>query len=68
MSESDIKVYRVALKGGQWSYFPNDGKLENYPNILQSGVYQILWHDGNYYPINPQTLSSIKEIEPKEEP
>lgn len=67
MSKSDVKVYRVILKGGQWSDFPNDGKLEDYPNRLQSGAYQIFWHDGKYYPINPQTVSRIEELEPNKE-
>ena len=62
MNKPPPKLYRVVLKGGQWSDFPNNDKIEDYPACLQSGVYKILWHDGRYYPITPETIDRIEQI------
>lgn len=58
-----VKTYRVTLRGGQWSDFPNTNYFDDYPLRLQSGIYQITWHDGKVYPITPQSVASIEELQ-----
>lgn len=58
--------YKVTLKTGEYSTFPNDNNFENYEDRLISGVYGITTKDGTTQ-ITPDTVASIEKIEVKED-
>jgi hypothetical protein len=55
--------YKVTLKTGDYSVFPNDNNYENYEERLLSGIYGISTASGDFVQITPETVQKIKKVE-----